>query len=146
MLIGYPLIFQQYCACIEFVEIDRAHSGENLANIMATVLDWFYIPAKVMTIIADNVSNNDTLHRFLYQKLSERYDEYLLEVVIWEGTVRFIQNSQICYFAHILNLVMKSILRSLQASSYKEAAALFNDIAKKSWKIIKAPVAPIVKL
>lgn len=41
---------------------------------------------------------------------------------------------------------MKSILRSLQASSYKEAAALFNDIAKKSWKIIKAPVAPIVKL
>jgi hypothetical protein len=138
--------FQQYRACIEFVEIDGAHSGENLANIVATVLDRFHISAKVMTITADNASNNDTLHRFLYQKLSERYDEYLSEVVIQEGTMRFTQNSQICCFAHILNLVMKSILRSLQASSYKEAAALLNDIAKKSWKTIKAPTAPIAKL
>lgn len=126
-----PPDFQQYRACIEFVGIDRAHSGENLVNIVATVLDRFHISAKVMTITADNASNNDTLHRFLYQKLSERYDEYLSEVVIREGTMRFTQNSQISCFAHILNLVMKSILRSLQASSYKEAAALLNDIAKR---------------
>ena len=62
--------FQQYRACIEFVEIEGNHSGEKLADIVATVLDRFYISDKVMTITADNVSNNDTLYRCLYQKLS----------------------------------------------------------------------------
>jgi hypothetical protein len=41
---------------------------------------------------------------------------------------------------------MKAILRSLRASSYKEAMELLDDVAKKSWKIIKAPTAPIAKL
>ena len=68
--------FQQHRACIEFIEINGAHSGENLANIIAIALDWFYISAKVITITADNALNNDTLHKFLYQKLSKRYDEY----------------------------------------------------------------------
>ncbi|KAJ5244686.1 hypothetical protein N7489_004782 [Penicillium chrysogenum] len=64
--------FQQYRACIEFVGIEGSHSGENLANIVATVLERFHISDKVMTITADNASNNDTLHRYLYQKLSQR--------------------------------------------------------------------------
>ena len=59
--------FQQYRACIEFVEIEGNHSGENLANIVATVLERFHISDKVMTITADNASNNDTLHR-IYTK------------------------------------------------------------------------------
>ena len=74
--------FQQYRTCIEFVEIEGSHSGENLANIVATVLERFHISNKVMTITADNASNNDTLHRYLYQKLSQRYDEYLAETTI----------------------------------------------------------------
>jgi hypothetical protein len=79
--------FQQYRACIEFVGIEGSHSGENLANIVATVLERFHISDKVMTITADNASNNDTLHRYLYQKLSQRYDEYLSETIIREGTM-----------------------------------------------------------
>jgi hypothetical protein len=138
--------FQQYQACIEFVEIEGNHSGENLANIVATVLERFYISDKVMTITADNASNNDTLHRYLYQKLSQRYDNYLAETIIREGTMKFTQNSQIRCFAHILNLVMKTILRSLRASSHKEACDLLDDVAKKSWKKIKAPTSPIAKL
>jgi len=138
--------FQQYRACIEFVEIEGNHSGENLANIVATVLERFHIPDKVMTITADNASNNDTLHRYLYQKLSQRYDNYLAETIIREGTMKFTQNSQIRCFAHILNLVMKTILRSLRASSHKEACDLLDDVAKKSWKKIKAPTSPIAKL
>jgi hypothetical protein len=54
--------FQQYRACIEFVEIEGNYSRENLTNIVATVLERFYISNKVMTITADNASNNDTLH------------------------------------------------------------------------------------
>ncbi|EED11799.1 hypothetical protein TSTA_109790, partial [Talaromyces stipitatus ATCC 10500] len=59
--------FQQYRACIEFVEIEGNHSGENLANIVATALQRFHISDKVITITADNASNNDTLHRYLHQ-------------------------------------------------------------------------------
>jgi hypothetical protein len=57
--------FQQYRACIEFVEIEGNNSRENLANIVAMVLERFYIPDKVIMITANNVSNNDTLHRYL---------------------------------------------------------------------------------
>ncbi|KAJ5537463.1 hypothetical protein N7494_006942 [Penicillium frequentans] len=64
--------FQQHRACIGFVEITCNHSGENLANIVATVLERFHISDKVMTITADNASNNDTLHRCLFQKLCQR--------------------------------------------------------------------------
>ncbi|KAJ6168055.1 HAT dimerization [Penicillium chrysogenum] len=81
--------FQQYRACIDFVEIEGSHSGENLARIVATVLERFHISDKVMTITADNAPNNDTLHRYLYQKLSQRYDEYLAETIIREGTMKF---------------------------------------------------------
>jgi hypothetical protein len=138
--------FQQYRACIEFVEIEGSHSGENLANIVATVLERFHISDKVMTITADNASNNDTLHRYLYQKLSQRYDGYLSETIIREGTMKFTHNSQIHCFAHILNLVMKTILRSLRASSHKEACDLLDDVAKRSWKRVNAPTSPIAKL
>lgn len=54
---------QQYRACIEFVEIEGNQSGEILANIVATALQRFHISDKVITITADNASNNDTLHR-----------------------------------------------------------------------------------
>ncbi|KAF4771947.1 hypothetical protein HAV15_011114 [Penicillium sp. str.  len=82
-----PSAFQQYRACIEFVEIEGSHSGESLANIVATVLEGFHISDKAMTIKADNASNNDTLHRYLYQKLSQRYNEYLAETIIREETM-----------------------------------------------------------
>jgi hypothetical protein len=138
--------FQQYRACIEFVEIEGSHSGENLARIVARVLERFHISDKVITITADNASNNDTLHRYLYQKLSQRYDGYLSETIIREGTMKLTHNSQIRCFAHILNLDMKTILRSLRASSHKEACDLLDDVAKRSWKTVNAPTSPIAKL
>jgi hypothetical protein len=138
--------FQQHRACIEFVEITGNHSGENLANIVATVLERFHISDKVMTITADNASNNDTLHRFLFQRLCQRYDEYLADTIIREGTMKFTQNSQIRCFAHILNLVMKRVLRSLNASSHREACDFLDDVAKRSWKVMAVPTSPIAKL
>jgi hypothetical protein len=41
---------------------------------------------------------------------------------------------------------MKTILRSLRASSHKEAYNLLDDVAKRSWKAINAPTSPIAKL
>lgn len=44
----------------------KAITLENLTNILATVLERFSIADKIMTIIANNVSNNGTLHRCLH--------------------------------------------------------------------------------
>jgi hypothetical protein len=41
---------------------------------------------------------------------------------------------------------MKTILRSLRASSHKEACDLLDDVAKRSWKTVNAPTSPIAKL
>jgi hypothetical protein len=50
--------FQQYRASIKFVETEGSYSGGNLADIVATVLERFHISDEVMTIAADNASNN----------------------------------------------------------------------------------------
>lgn len=95
MLTAYCMssAFQQHRASIDFVEIESNHSGESLTDIIATVLERFHISDKVMTIIANDDSNNDTLHRCLYQKLSQRYDKYLTEIIIRSGMMKFTQNS-----------------------------------------------------
>ncbi|EED20862.1 hypothetical protein TSTA_080950, partial [Talaromyces stipitatus ATCC 10500] len=59
--------FQQYQACIEFVEIKGNHLGENLANIVTIALQRFHISNKVIIITANNASNNNTLYQYLHQ-------------------------------------------------------------------------------
>ena len=83
----YVLPGSGYCS-----RTDKNNSGENLANIVATALQRFHISDKVITITADNASNNDNLHRYLHQKLSQSYDNYLTEAIIREGTMKFTQN------------------------------------------------------
>jgi hypothetical protein len=42
--------FKQHQACIEFIEIDSSHSGENLASIVYSTLKKFNICQKLLTI------------------------------------------------------------------------------------------------
>ncbi|KAF8649140.1 hypothetical protein AX14_008739 [Amanita brunnescens Koide BX004] len=63
------------------------------------ILDVFDICDKVMAITCDNASNNDAL----IPRLSE-------EVPLFGG-----QSARICCFAHIVNLVVKSILSQFDA-------------------------------
>ncbi len=81
--------FEVYQACIEFIEIIGSHSGENLATIVENALKKHEIRQKLLTIIGDNVSNNNTLCRHLYTSLSRSFDDYLEEFPSRQGIMRF---------------------------------------------------------
>jgi hypothetical protein len=138
--------FEVYQACIEFIEIEGNHSGENLAAIVEKALKKHKILQKLLTITADNASNNDTLCRHLYTSLSRKYDDHLEEFPSREGTMRFKgEGSRIRCFAHVLNLIVEKILESLGSSNHKNAVEFLDraseHIAKKRWNKITIPSA-----
>jgi hypothetical protein len=69
--------FKVYQRCIEFIEIEGDHSGENLAGVLEKALKKHGLCQKLLSITADKASNNDTLCRSLYASLSRKYDDHL---------------------------------------------------------------------
>ncbi|KAK9312050.1 hypothetical protein V1524DRAFT_466634, partial [Lipomyces starkeyi] len=57
---------------LEFKEIEGAHTGENLAEMVENLLIELDLEYKLLTITADNASNNETLVSELYFNLSTR--------------------------------------------------------------------------
>ena len=60
---------------LEFIEIQGPHSGENLAEIVLTMLDELVIASKLVTITGDNAGNNATLCEALQTELLKTYDD-----------------------------------------------------------------------
>jgi hypothetical protein len=58
---------QQHRACIDFIQIDRKHSGENMAVLVFKALKKHNVLQKLLTVTADNANNNDTLCRHLHR-------------------------------------------------------------------------------
>ena len=138
--------FKVYQRCIEFIEIEGHHSGENLAGVLEKALKKHGLCQKLLSITADNASNNDTLCRSLYASLSRKYDDHLEPFPSREGTMRFQgEKSQVRCFGHILNLVVKAILKDLGSSTHKDAVAYLDraaeHLAKKNWTTIYVPGA-----
>jgi hypothetical protein len=138
--------FEVIKRCIEFIEIEGSHSGENLAKIVGEALQKHGLLQKLLSITADNASNNNTLCRYLYSFMKRQFDDHLEEFPSKEGTMRFKgEASQIRCFAHILNLVVKVILKDLGSSTYKDASDLLDrateHLAKKRWLKITIPGA-----
>lgn len=138
--------FEVYKRYIEFIEIDRSYLGENLARYVERALNKYSLLLKLLSITADNASNNDTLYRYLYNLIACKYDDHLEEFPLREGIMRFKGEAlQIRYFGHILNLVVKAILHDLGSSTYKDAVAFLDRaseyISKKTWKKITIPSA-----
>ena len=134
--------FQQYRACLEFIEIKGSHSGENLATVVFKALKKLGLLQKLLTIIGDNASNNDTLCRYLHSSLSQLFDDHLIEHPLRGSAMRFRgEQSQIRCFAHILNLVVKDILENLGSSTHKDAVAFLDRVAKNKWKKVTLPGA-----
>lgn len=134
--------FQQYRACLEFIEIKGSHSGENLSLTVFGALKRLDVLQKLLTITSDNASNNDTLCRHLHIKLSRLYDDHLEEIPLRDGRMRFKgEESHIRCFAHILNLVIRDILEDLGSSNHKDASAFLDRVAKNKWKKITLPGA-----
>jgi hypothetical protein len=115
---------------LDIVEVARSHSGINLAAAFAQILEDFGISDKVsqkkkrnqlnslkkkiLSITCDNASNNDTM----ITELASLLDDF-------PGPA----NQTRC-FAHVLNLVVKSIIRQFDLPDSKNGK-IFNDGAKE---------------
>jgi hypothetical protein len=134
--------FKVYRACLDFVQITESHSGENMAGYVFKALKQHNCLTKLLTITADNASNNDTLCRHLYRQMTPLYDEWLSEHPIRGERMRFMgEESQIRCFAHILNLVVQKILSTIGSSSHKNASDLLDRVAASRNKKITPPLA-----
>ncbi|TFY78228.1 hypothetical protein EWM64_g5785 [Hericium alpestre] len=80
---------------LDFLEVAESHSGLNLAKVFAQVLDNFGISEKILSVTCDNASANDVMIQELERLLPEFPGE---------------TNHTRC-FAHIVNLVAKSLLK-----------------------------------
>jgi hypothetical protein len=62
-VIGYWITpdFDKREVVLDFMEIQGAHSGENLADSLLTMIHELDIAPKLLTITGDNAGNNGTL-------------------------------------------------------------------------------------
>ena len=131
-----------YRACFEFIEVQGAHLGENLAHYIYNIGKRLDILPKILTITGDNASNNDTICRHLANMLETEFDRFLDDLQLRGQSMRFKgENSQIGCFGHINNLVVKAILKSLGSSTHKDAVSLLNRANDYGWKEITVPLA-----
>jgi hypothetical protein len=69
------------------------------------------------------------------------YDEYLNLMPIHDKSMRFRgEASKINYLAHVDNLVMKAILKSLGSSTYKDAVAFLDRVSDNGWNKVTLPL------
>ncbi|KAF7371898.1 Zinc finger BED domain-containing protein 4 [Mycena venus] len=89
---------------LDFVKAGKAHTGIYLASCIAECLREYGIEKKILSIVGDNASNNDTM-----------IDELADLIPTFPG-----KTTRVHCFAHILNLVVKAILSQF---SYTKKAA-----------------------
>jgi hypothetical protein len=107
--------FEYKEALLEYAEIEGPKSGENMGAIVLQLLDELDLERKLLSITADNASNNETLMDEVETGLLEKFIES-------SNTLRFRgQDSYICCLAHVLNLIVKEILKTLKSGDRKLA-------------------------
>ncbi|EED11503.1 hypothetical protein TSTA_007930 [Talaromyces stipitatus ATCC 10500] len=77
-----------------------------MAEVLQTTLEELNIEHKVLTIIADNAANNETLMPELYFNLKEKFDN-MVSPANGERKLQRFQglDSYMCCIAHALNLI-----------------------------------------
>jgi hypothetical protein len=119
-----------YQACLDFIEIKGAHSGRNLAQIVYKRGKKLGILHKIISLTGDNAKNNDTCARHLHKMIGYIYDEHLDPMLVPDKSMRFKgEASKIDCLAHVDNLVVKAILKSLGSSTHKDAVAFLDRVS-----------------
>lgn len=108
---------------IDFIELEGQHTGENIAKVVIDVLKSLGIASKLLSITMDNASYNDKLSVVLDDELEQLIKEGHIEKKKFDGT-----NSIIRCIAHILNLIVKSILDNLKSGTAHEVYKVFDKI------------------
>jgi lipoate-protein ligase A len=90
-----------------YSSVSQSHSGDNMAEAFADMLEEFGIDHKLLSVTCDNASNNDTMIESLEQRIEG-----------WAGRA-----SRTRCFAHVVNLVAKSLLKLFDTSTKKSQKA-----------------------
>jgi hypothetical protein len=101
-----------------FEPVDRAHTGQHLAEIVKRVLEKHGLQDRLLAITTDNASNNGTLCQELESSMSE-------DSITWNSKAM-----QVSCLAHVINLSSQALLSKLSITdhSYDTAAPeLFGD-------------------
>ncbi|KAJ5742343.1 hypothetical protein N7533_011752 [Penicillium manginii] len=102
---------------LEFAELQGSHSGENLAIAVENMLIELSLEDKLISITGDNASNNEAMASELYFSLSDRPRvEDAMQAPLYRGL-----DSYIRCLAHVLNLIVKDILRNLGSGTMEQA-------------------------
>jgi hypothetical protein len=111
------------------MDFQGAHSGENLADSLLTMIHELDIAANLLTITSDNAGNNGTLCDALYTELLKTYDDEE-DVFRIKPLMRFHgRKSFLRCLAHVINLICKEILAMLGSGSAREAQAVLHELA-----------------
>ncbi|CAE6378200.1 unnamed protein product [Rhizoctonia solani] len=90
---------------LDFVELKGAHSGENMAHAVTNTVAELGISDKILALVSDNATNNDTLIRHLSSNLQGTFPHSR-----WNGL-----EAHIRCLAHIIHLAVMSLLRGVKA-------------------------------
>ncbi|KAJ5818387.1 hypothetical protein N7474_003978 [Penicillium riverlandense] len=104
---------------LEFGQIFGPHIGENIAATVYQTLVESDLISKLTTITGDNASNIQEM----VSKLHFTLEEISLQLIRFRGV-----DSYIRCLAHILNLIVKAILRSLKSGSVLEANEIYENL------------------
>jgi hypothetical protein len=66
-----------YQACLDFIEIKGNHLGKNLAKIVFNQGKKLNVLYKIISLMRDNASNNNTCACHLHKMMEYLYDDHL---------------------------------------------------------------------
>ena len=120
--------FEKREALLDFVELAGAHSGENKAATVLSMLHELEIGPELLTITGDNAGNNSTMCDTLHTELSKLYDDENSEFRLGPLMRFHDRPSSIRYLVYIINLICKDILTYFRAGSVREAKATLDRV------------------
>lgn len=112
---------------IEFDTIDGHHSGFNLSVKLTNALQRYNLVEKLVSITADNASNNKSLNDQMFNTLQQKLQQGHQLLIKFQGTHSFVR----C-LAHIINLLVKDILAALKCGDYEDANNVIDKIEENN--------------
>lgn len=102
---------------LDFVELQGAHSGENMAHAVKTTLEEYGATDKLFALTSDNASNNATL-------------VFHLDQILGGESTKFTSDMKISCLAHVVNLAAQDFLTIVKSGTIKDAKMICNAMSE----------------
>ncbi|PKK55939.1 hypothetical protein RhiirC2_671801, partial [Rhizophagus irregularis] len=117
---------------LDFSHIEGPHSGENLASKLFEVLKEFELLQKILGISTDNASNMN--------KMFSKFES----ICEYEGIEFIAKNQRVHCLAHIINLAVQNILKTLKEEAPENENEILQENTSASTLGVIAKVSYII--